>query len=64
MKILVEDEIQRAVTYCEPSKIAVAYIGADWSTFIPDAHRIDAVVVSPALDTNPLAITELTRNIG
>lgn len=64
MKILVGDEIQKAIKRCKPSNIAVAYIGADWNTFIPDADRLDAIIVSPTFGSNPRAITGLAKQIG
>lgn len=64
MKILIKDEIQRAVIRCAPSKIAVAYIGADWKTFVPDAHRLKAIIVSPTIGSNPGAIADLVKIIG
>lgn len=64
MKILVDDEIQRAVLGCKPSKIAVAYIGADWKTFIPDLSCLESIIVSPTFGSNPWAITDLVKQIG
>lgn len=64
MKILVDNEIQSAVLSCRPTKIAVAYIGADWNTFIPDASCLEAIIVSPTFGSNPWAITDLVRQIG
>lgn len=64
MKILFDNEIQGAVARCKPSKIAVAYIGIDWMTFIPDIHFLEAVIVSPTLGSNPCAITDLVKQIG
>lgn len=64
MRILVETEIHQAIDRCKPSKVAVAYIGADWNTFIPDAHRLDAIIVSPTFGSNPWAITDLVKQIG
>jgi len=64
MKILVEDEIQKAISRCKPSKIAVAYIGADWNTFIPDADRLSAIIVSPTFGSNPRAIMDVAKQIG
>ncbi len=63
MKILVESEIQKAISRCNPSKIAVAYIGADWKEFIPYADRLEAVIVSPTFGSNPWAITDLAKLI-
>jgi hypothetical protein len=64
MKILVEGEIQKAISRCRPSKIAVAYIGADWRRFIPDAHRLNAIIVSPTIGSNPRAIIDVAKQIG
>ena len=64
MKILVENQIQKAISRCKPSKIAVAYIGADWKEFIPDAVSLNAVIVSPTFGSNPWAITDLAKLIG
>ncbi len=64
MKILVDSEIQRAILRCEPSKIAVAYVGTDWNTFVPDADRLGTIIVSPTFGSNPRAITDLAKRIG
>lgn len=64
MKILVDDGIQEAIGRCKPSKIAVAYIGADWNTFIPDADCLSAIIVSPTFGSNPRAIMDVAQHIG
>jgi len=64
MKILVQSEIQNAITHCKPSKIAVAFIGADWNTFVSDTHCLKAIIVSPTFGTNPMAIADLARQVG
>lgn len=64
MKILVDGEIQCAVRSCKPSKIAVAYIGADWQTFISDLSCLESIIVSPTFGSNPWAITDLVKQIG
>lgn len=64
MKILVDNEIRRAVLGCKLSKIAVAYIGADWKSFIPDSSHLEAIIVSPTFGSNPWAITDLVKQIG
>lgn len=64
MKILVDNEIQRAVLDCKPSKIAVAYIGADWQIFIPDSSYLGAIIVSPTFGSNPWAINDLVKKVG
>ncbi len=64
MKVLIENDIQEAVSGCKPSKIAVAYIGADWQTFIPDPSRLESIIVSPTIGSNPWAIADLVKQIG
>ncbi len=64
MKVLVENDIRKAVNDCKPLKIAVAYIGADWQTFIPDVSRLESIIVSPTIGSNPWAIADLVRKIG
>lgn len=64
MKILVEDEIRDAIVRCKPSKIAVAYIGADWKRFIDNATYLEAIIISPTFGSNPRAITDLVKKIG
>jgi len=64
MKVLVENDIRKAVGDCKPSKIAVAYIGVDWQTFIPDVSRLESIIVSPTIGSNPWAIADLVKQIG
>ncbi len=64
MKVLVENDIRKAVSDCKPSKIAVAYIGADWKMFIPDPGRLESIIVSPTIGSNPWAIADLVKQIG
>ena len=64
MKILVEDDIRDAVVRCKPSKIAVAYISADWKMFIDDVPYLEAIIVSPTFGSNPWAISDLVKHIG
>ena len=61
MKILSGKEIQKAVHSCKPSRVAVAFIGRDWNTFIPDVQNLQAVIVSPTLGSNPDAITDIAK---
>lgn len=63
MKSLVGNEIQQAIVRCNPLKIAVAFIGIDWPTFIPAVNDLEAVIVSPTLGSNPRAISDLAKQI-
>ena len=64
VKILTESEIKRAIRGCNPTKVAVAYIGSEWNTFIRDTDRLSTIIVSPTFGSNPRAITDLARQIG
>lgn len=64
MRILSGREIQQAVHSCKPSMVAVAFIGRDWNTFIPDVQNLQAVIVSPTLGSNPDAITDIAKQLG
>ena len=64
MIILTEVEIAKTIRQCMPSKIAVAFLGADWKRFIPDTNRLDYVVLSTELGTNPSAVRALAAEIG
>ena len=64
MKILTKNEIKETLWDCKPTKIAVAYLGIDWKTFIPDINCLEDMIVSPNLGTHPRAIKELASLIG
>ena len=64
MPILVEDKIQKAIEGCAPSQIAVAYIGKDWKTFIKHPEKLESIIISPTIGSNPFAIKELATVIG
>lgn len=64
MKILTDDQIKEAINRCKPRNIAVAYIGAEWSSFIIDYSSLDSIIVSPTLGSNPRAIIDVAKKIG
>lgn len=64
MKILFDKQIKESLALIHPTKIAVAYIGANWRDFLVSPERIEAVIVSPTLGTNPHAVSEMARFIG
>lgn len=64
VQLLIErDDISRAVYDLAPTKVAVAYVGADWKGLIP-AARLEEIVVSPTVGTNPKAIRSLVTRLG
>lgn len=64
MEILTDGQIAAAIEQCRPSRIAVAFLGADWETFTPDVAAIDFIVISPTIGTNPRAVADLVAQIG
>ena len=64
VKIHFDDEIKQAIITCVPLKIAVAYIGADWKTYIPNSSCLEAIIVSPTVGSNPRAIADLVKQVG
>lgn len=64
MKILTKAKnIRDALHALQPSKIAVAFVGTGWKKFI-SSERLDEIVLSPTLGSNPKAIEEIMEEIG
>ncbi len=64
VNILIHNEIKKAIARCEPTRIAVAFIGEDWKTFLPNHEILQSIIVSPTIGSNPEAITHLAQSIG
>lgn len=64
MRVLIGEKIGHAVSNCQPYKVACAYIGADWQSFIEKPSALEAIIVSPTIGSNPEAIAELAGEIG
>jgi hypothetical protein len=60
-QIITGSEIADAIRTCQPTRIAVAYIGADWRDYIEYPSRIEQIVISPTLGSNPNAIMDLSK---
>jgi hypothetical protein len=63
MQLVHGAEIQHALREVLPTRIAVAYVGIDWATYI-EANLLKEIVLSPTLGTNPSAIMEIADQIG
>lgn len=60
--VLVGKSIATAIQKVRPQRIAVAYLGANWSCFLgQDLTGLDSIVISPRLGTNPLAVSRLVK---
>lgn len=63
MKFVHGSDIQRGLREISPSQIAVAYVGIDWKTYIVP-EKLQDIVLSPSVGTNPAAIVEIAEAIG
>jgi hypothetical protein len=64
MGIIIDNKIQKATEDCDPCQIAVAYIGKDWKKYIRYPEKLESIVLSPTIGSNPYAIRELAKIIG
>ncbi len=60
MKILTGKEIQQGILDTKPTKVAVAYVGEDWRSFLADPLPSE-IILSPTLGSNPWAIEEIAK---
>ena len=62
MNLIKSDETKKAIKECNPSRIAVAYIGKDWRDFINPKNIVE-IIISPTLGSNPVAIQEIATQL-
>lgn len=63
MKIISTKDIKEALKSVKPEKVAVAYLGLDWDTFIDDTTPLE-IIISPTLGTNPKAVLDIVEKKG
>ncbi len=64
MKLLgSSDKIKKALKAVAPKRIAVAYVGKNWDKYV-ELNKLEEVIVSPTLGSNPYAIDEIEKKIG
>jgi hypothetical protein len=63
MKILNGSKIHQAIMAVKPTHIAVAYVGADWRSYV-GASLPTEIIISPTLGTYPPAIEEIAEELG
>ncbi|MBD9402745.1 phospholipase D family protein [Comamonas sp. CMM02] len=63
MKFIHGSDIQCGLREISPIQIAVAYVGIDWKAYIVP-EKLQDIVVSPTVGTNPAAIVEIAEAIG
>ncbi len=61
--MILSENLAQELRRVNPSKIAVAYIGRNWQSYV-NTEVLEQVVVSPTLGSNPRAIAELGKKIG
>lgn len=62
--LVTEKSIAEAIRTIAPVRIAVAFLGSDWRKYIPEPQKIEQIVISPTLGSNPKAILDLSEEIG
>jgi len=62
MKLIHGISIKNALRELCPSSIAVAYVGADWATYV-DATQLKDIVLSPTIGSNPFAIMKIVEHL-
>lgn len=63
MQLIHGRAIQMALNDLAPNRIAVAYVGADWSQYI-NTEKLQEIVLSPTLGSNPFAIQAIVDKLG
>lgn len=66
MEIISGQNIATSIKDICPKKIAVAFIGADYSSFLDDdcIKNLECIILSPTEGSNPYAISDLSKKIG
>jgi len=63
MDLIHGTQIKKALHTVQPKRIAVAYIGADWKSFI-DPGALEEIIVSPTAGSSADAIAELVEHLS
>jgi hypothetical protein len=63
MKLVHGTQVKKVLNALQPANIAVAYIGADWESFV-DKAALREIIVSPTAGSSAEAIGELVHLLG
>jgi len=63
MRIITNPHLIDALREVHPVRIAVAYVGIDWCSYI-DKHALAEIILSPTIGSNPRAIREIVESLG
>lgn len=64
MKVLSGKKIKDAIQSCNPSNIAVAFVGCNWNSYLRNIEALESVIISPTIGSNPYAINDIVKKIG
>jgi hypothetical protein len=64
MKFVYGNAIKQEIEACQPRRVAVAYLGWDWSKYLTAPEQLESIVISPTLGTNPHAVNQLVERLG
>lgn len=64
MKIIRSSAIGEAIRNMAMRKIAVAYLGSGWKTYVKYPENLEYIVISTDIGTNPGAVASLVAEIG
>lgn len=56
--------MRKTLRSIRPTRIAVAYVGANWKSLLGATNRLREIVLAPIPGTNPTAVAAIARNIG
>lgn len=56
--------MRKTLRFIRPTRIAVAYVGADWRDLLGASSRLREIVLAPIPGTNPIAVAAIAKKIG
>jgi len=64
MKFISGEAISQEIKSINLRKIAVAYLGWDWASYVTSPDDLEAIVISPTVGSNPAAVLELVAELS
>ncbi len=63
IKLIKNSEVETTLAELKPNKIAVAYLGKEWSNFVC-LRSLKEIIASPTLGCNPEAVSNVVKKLG
>jgi|GEM_PF-2080049 len=63
MKLISGEQIKFALKDVAPNRVAVAFVGSDWKSYLPP-KCLQEIVLSPTIGSNPYAIAEIASCVS